>query len=370
MTALILDRAWVLRAGEGRGNVPQHVAAALRVNVFAVVPLTLLLIILSGSQSWRSCVRILLAVAILTNVNFLVLSGLSHLFWRALRCQGLGVYLLLGLMILPVLGTMEALGVGRAFGFANGDVASVGPALMGVSVLLTVLYGMGACRIERFRQSQRRALAQLEKQEELERARRQAEVVALQARIKPHFVFNTLNAIVTLIQEDPGQAEETTLRLARLMRYIMEVGDGTMVSLEREVNVVRAYLEIEKVRMGSHLEYQVEVPDELLPVAVPGMLLQPLVENAIQHGARQRGEGSRIRLRSWAEGDRCWIEITDNGPGFSMHRGTGQSLRLLRDRLDRLYDRRYEFSLERDQQAGKTTASLCLPVTSAGENRA
>jgi sensor histidine kinase YesM len=197
---------------------------------------------------------------------------------------------------------------------------------------------------------------------EAEGARDQAQVVSLQSLIKPHFVFNTLTAITTLIHEDPHRAEEVTLRLARLMRYLLELEDGALMSLDSEFGVVRAYLEIEKVRMGDRLHYEVAAPPELLPIAIPSMVLQPLVENAVVHGIREREGGGHIGVRASADGGYCQVEIIDNGPGFSDEKGIGRSMRLVRDRLGRLYGHDYELRLERDGRDARTVVTLRLPL--------
>ena len=216
-----------------------------------------------------------------------------------------------------------------------------------------MLFGLAFFRVEDLRQAQHSTLARLEASEEIQKdligARNRAQLASLQTLIKPHFVFNSLNAIVALISEDPRKAEETTLRLARLMRYLLDVSDEDLMSLESELGVVEAYLEIEKVRLGQRLSYGIEAPAELSAVPVPGLLLQPLVENAVNHGVRQRPDGGFVRVRVTAEREHCRIEISDNGPGFSTHHGAGRAMRLVRARLDCMYADAYELRVERDE---------------------
>jgi len=348
----------------------RHLAVAARVNLFTVIPLTLLLLLFSSRPSWAVAGRALGLVLIFTNTNFLVLNGFYHRFWERVARPRAWMYALLALLVFPVLGAVAFLaGIVVLALFAPELAYQSGPALMGTSVLVSVLYGLAVFTIEDYRRGQRTAIGELQlahrREEELRRAHKEAEVLALHALMKPHFVFNTLNAITSLIHDDPTKAEDTTLRLARLMRHILEMGDGTMVSLEAEVAVARAYLEIEKVRLGQRLSYEIDVPDEMLLTPVPGLLLQPLVENAVKHGVRQRGDEGCVRLRVWAEGDHGHAEVVDNGPGFSDHKGSGRSMRLVRERLDRIYGRDYELTLAHDDRLGQTIVSLIFPLMPA-----
>jgi LytS/YehU family sensor histidine kinase len=197
------------------------------------------------------------------------------------------------------------------------------------------------------------------REQQILKDRDEAEVLALLALIKPHFIFNTLNAIASLIPEDPPKAEEMTLRLAQLLRSILEVKNGA--SLGSEITIVQAYLEIEKVRYGERLQYRLEVAKELEAVSMPGLILQPLVENAINHGIRQRADGGYVHLSARAVGANCTVRIIDNGPGFSDHQGAGKAMNLLAERLARLYRDRCSLTLQRDEKAGETVVELSFP---------
>lgn len=192
-----------------------------------------------------------------------------------------------------------------------------------------------------------------------------AQMVALQSRLQPHFACNALGAIAELIHDDPRRAEETTLRLVKLLRHVLQNVDTDRVRLADEFAIAQAYLEIERVRLGEHLRFLIELPDELGDLPVPGMLVQPLVENAVRHGVSQRREAGLVRLHARRDGRHCRIEVTDNGPGVSRVRGHGQARHLLRQRLQGLYGHDHEFSLERDHRLGHTTALVRLPWAGA-----
>lgn len=357
---------WALNLAKPRREIWRHLAVAARINLFTVFPLVLLLLLFSDRPTWAGFARTLGVVLVFTNCNFLVLNGFYHRVWQRLSRPRAWMYALLCLAILPGLGAVAFLGGKLLLDlFVPGLLDGRGPALMGTSVLVSVLYGLAVFTIEDYRRRQHTALDELEwsrrREHELRRAQKEAELLALQALMKPHFVFNTLNAITALIHDDPDKAEETTIRLARLMRHILEMGDDTMVSLDAEMTVARAYLEIEKVRLGNRLSYDIDVPETLLLTPVPGLLLQPLVENAVKHGVRQRSDAGYVHVRAWADGDHCQAEVVDNGPGFSQHKGTGRSMRLVRERLDRIYGRDYELTLARDERLGETVVSLRIP---------
>lgn len=157
--------------------------------------------------------------------------------------------------------------------------------------------------------------------------------LALQARMAPHFLYNSLSTLKGQIQEDPGEAMQTADRLAQLFRELMGHTAENTVPLGREVAWVEAYLGLEQARLGDRLQVQVDVPEELEAIPVPPLCLQVLVENAVKHGIAPRKEGGLLTIK--AEGVRggLRLSVTDPGDGTSSQRGTGQALTILRQRL-------------------------------------
>jgi sensor histidine kinase YesM len=148
-----------------------------------------------------------------------------------------------------------------------------------------------------------------------ERAAR-AELQALQARINPHFFFNALNTAAALVEEDPPAAEKLLVRFSDLFRYAFRRGGEERVPLEDELAFIADYLAIEQARFGDRLQYSIEIAPEVRGEPIPPLILQPLVENAVQHGRDpETGEG-RVEVRAWRDGDRrAVIEVRDRGPG-------------------------------------------------------
>jgi two-component system sensor histidine kinase AlgZ len=173
-------------------------------------------------------------------------------------------------------------------------------------------------------------------------ARRQAllaELRVLQSRTNPHFLFNALNAVAALIEEDPAKAERVLERLSSVFRYALDAGRRTSVPLREEIAAVRDYLHVEQARFEDRLVVSIEVDPDVEGVLVPPFLLQPLVENAVCHGVGGKVGPGTVRVGARREGDHLVLEVDDDGPGpgASTHSGSGTAVRDLRDRLTLLY---------------------------------
>ncbi len=168
----------------------------------------------------------------------------------------------------------------------------------------------------------------------------QARLGALKAQLQPHFLFNTLNAIVVLVRQQKGQqAEETLARFSDLLRAVLADMDAQEVTLQRELEYLRLYLSIEQLRFSDRLRVDIDVDPELLDAAVPHMALQPIVENAIRHGIGARASPGVIRIHAkrvaHASGDRLHITVHDDGPGFNPAIGVREGLSGLSGNGDR-----------------------------------
>ena len=135
---------------------------------------------------------------------------------------------------------------------------------------------------------------------EARRVASEARLASLESRVHPHFLFNTLNSIAALIPDDPKGAERMTGRLATLMRSALDTAASPLVSLEQELDLVRAYLEIERVRFGDRLRYTIEAPVELDAIPVPRLSLQTLVENSVKYAVTPRRAGATLAVRARA----------------------------------------------------------------------
>jgi sensor histidine kinase YesM len=152
---------------------------------------------------------------------------------------------------------------------------------------------------------------------ERELAAANAELQALRAQLNPHFLFNTLHSLTQLAREDPIATQDALERFGDLMRYVLNAGRDASadVPLEDELGFVRNYLALEQLRLGNRLRVIEDIDPEALDLAVPPLLLQPLVENAVRHGVAPRRDGGTIRLSAHARDTRLTIEVSDDGNG-------------------------------------------------------
>jgi len=177
----------------------------------------------------------------------------------------------------------------------------------------------------------------------------QSRLQALKTQLQPHFLFNTLHAIVTLIHEDTVSAEDMLLRLSDLLRALLEEYDGEEISLRRELMLLDRYLGIQRKRFGDRLEVQVYVEPDTLDCAVPSLLLQPIVENAIRHGIGRHAGADRIEIESRREDDGVSIVVRNRNSTLEDAgevAGHGIGLGNTRLRLKELYGDRAEVRLD------------------------
>jgi two-component system, LytTR family, sensor kinase len=209
---------------------------------------------------------------------------------------------------------------------------------------------------DRFRERELRAT-------QLEAELAQSQLHRLKMQLQPHFLFNALNAISTLIETDPDAADRMLSQLASLLRESLRADAPHEVSLREELSFLDRYLEIEKTRFADRLRVSFEVDPGALDARVPSLLLQPLVENAIRHGVSRRADGGRVDVRAWRENGSLRLEVKDNGPGLpETANQSGIGLANTRARLERLHGEDYRFELA-NLPGGGALAAVRLPFT-------
>ena len=209
---------------------------------------------------------------------------------------------------------------------------------LSVNAVITLTLGISMSLYDAQRRRLDAVTATLRDRElEHERARKmalEARLASLEARLQPHFMFNTLNAISALIQEDPDEAERTVERLAALLRFSLDATERGLVPLSHELKIVTDYLEIERTRFGDRLAYAIDVRPEVADIEVPPLAVQTLVENSIKHAIAARPAGGRLRIEAVAVGDRVQLSVWDDGAGFTADAiRTGHGVDNLRARL-------------------------------------
>lgn len=174
----------------------------------------------------------------------------------------------------------------------------------------------------------------------------------LQAQIEPHFLFNTLSNVLSLLDTDVKKGQEMLLNLTQYLRLTLDKSRSKTTTIEQELDTVCAYMNIHKVRMGDRLEFSIDVPEDLIKRSLPPMLIQPLVENAIKHGLEPKVAGGRIDISIGRQNGILRIVITDTGEGIAENAGDGVGLTNIRQRLNSLYGEKAKLILKPNDPSG------------------
>jgi two-component system LytT family sensor kinase len=173
----------------------------------------------------------------------------------------------------------------------------------------------------------------------------QAELQTLQSKINPHFLYNSLNSIASLIRVDADKAEDMTLKLSRLFRYSINSPQENMAEVKEEMEIVNTYLAIEKIRFGDRLNFVIHIDDLVKNIKVPRFLIQPLVENALKHGLNDLANNGELKISITGDDENIAICIADNGQPFPAELNIGYGLQSTYDKLSLLYAENYEVQL-------------------------
>jgi signal transduction histidine kinase len=280
-----------------------------------------------------------------------------------------GLHLLIGPAVV-LARTVADLWILRAIGWQSPNATLLDRVLLTFTLrLMTYFAFVGAgYGFEYLRRYHERQLNAARLREELVRA----QLSMLQMQLRPHFLFNTLHAISTLMQRDVRLADRVLVRLADLLRHSLRAHETMVVRLKEEVELLGIYLDIERVRFGPRLTVSIDI-DGAEGAMVPHMILQPLVENAIRHGISPMEGPGRLRIAAHRDGDRVRISVADNGAGISDgdRRGAGGhgvGLANTRSRLQHLYGDDHVFEL-RSRREGGLEVVLDLPYSIDAEGR-
>ncbi|MBU0756011.1 MAG: histidine kinase [Planctomycetes bacterium] len=230
--------------------------------------------------------------------------------------------------------------------------------LMELINYFTLLIAYSCIRYYRgYREREARAV-QLEA--ELAKARLQV----LKMQLNPHFLFNTLHAVSSLVYDEPAVADRMISRLSDLLRVSLEKSNTQMVPLKEELVFLEHYLDIERIRFKDRLSVVMEIEPEALTASTPSLILQPLVENAVKHGFERSADQGRIIVRGRRDRGKLVLEVCDNGKGLKEGEGkafTGVGLENTRARLLHLYGGEADLSFESPNEAGGFTVTLTMP---------
>ncbi|MDX2267976.1 MAG: histidine kinase [Bryobacter sp.] len=222
---------------------------------------------------------------------------------------------------------------------------------LSANVFFTLIIGIVSIVTEQARRKLEATTLELRTREyEREKALKaaaEAKLQNLESRIHPHFLFNTLNSIASLVRQDPALAERLIENLSGLLRYSLD-RHGHRVRLADEVQITEDYLQIEKARFGDRLRYEMAIPEELFAVEVPALGLQTLVENSVKYAVGASRQGAWIRVTARRTTDGLLLEVRDDGPGFNLDSlPAGHGLDTLRQRLVALFGPAASLSTEK-----------------------
>jgi signal transduction histidine kinase len=307
----------------------QSVGSFRNVQLIVLVANTLLAVFFAVVQE-KPFPRSLVYTQVIGNLMFWLnwglhrLQGLTTISWRT---SALAI-LLGGLLGLPAARLCELGKFDRRFL----DVGVLFPAFVGalVSGGIVVYYFHARATVAEGRARLRDELLQ---RAEHERQLTQTELKLLQAQIEPHFLFNTLSNVLQLVDADPPAAKRMLWNLTSYLRASLHRTRAGATTLGEELDLVRAYLEIQAERMGARLAWRIDCPAELRDLPLPPLLLQPLVENAVRHGLEPSRGGGEVRVRAGREGETLVLEVQDTGVGIGIGSGSGVGLANVRARV-------------------------------------
>ncbi|MGF1729163.1 sensor histidine kinase [Photobacterium kasasachensis] len=268
--------------------------------------------------------------------------------------------------VLTVLSAM-VLGTANAFYWLSGPDTYQSLAEMKPVIMLALLFTL-IC-FYYFYSYEQKLLAQHEveqvrrKQSEQEKALVLSQLRQLQSQIEPHFLFNTLANAIALIDQDTAKAKLMLVRLTDLLHTNLHRTRADVTTLEEEIGLISAYLDIQQIRLGDRLSYQIISNDVSLTLPIPPFLIQPLVENAVYYGIEPKGEGGAIELHIEEYKHELVVQVKDNGKGIQptmSSGGNGVSLENIRGRLASLFDNKASLTIKEPLEGG-VTATIRLP---------
>ena len=224
-------------------------------------------------------------------------------------------------------------------GYKWSSLLSTVPTSVGMYVIF--LAGtLAVLALKRAAEREREAAALVLRTSRLEKQLVEAQLGVLRAQLHPHFLFNALHAISTLVDWRPREARRMIVRLSELLRLAFTLSEEREVSLSQELDWLEHYLELQQIRFGDRLSIEVRVAPDAMAARVPPLILQPLVENSLKHGIERHSQGGKIGIVAERDGRWLRLRVTDDGPGpvlQSSASGTGVGLRNTRERLCALY---------------------------------
>ena len=208
----------------------------------------------------------------------------------------------------------------------------------------------------------RNNLKEIKARARLENSFKEAQFRALKAQLNPHFLFNTLNLLLSEIQPNPKKAETIVEEFSQLLRGILKASSERLLTFRQELELLDHYLRLQKMRFEDRFEYQLDISENCMDLQVPSLLLQPFVENSLQHGFASRKKTGKLIIEAKRNESLFLISIQDNGKGFNQSRvKEGYGTTIVKDTLELLYGDQHTLIIQSIPEKG-TTISIALPI--------
>jgi sensor histidine kinase YesM len=320
----------------------------LKIGVIVAAVLIIFYFISAGKVSWRYVgITFMFSVAISTSIS----SFMQLVENYRLKYKPKNYYLIWGLYYLAALVGMTIASEICLF-ILNYFILKADYTLFSdpKQLLINLVISLVVTTIVGVYQSQRSNLELRLKQKEvdiikLNQMKTQAELQTLQSRINPHFLYNSLNSIASLIHIDADKAEDMTLKLSKLFRYSINTQNEYVTAVKDEIEIVKTYLDIERVRFGNRINFVFDVDDDILDNQMPRFILQPLVENALKHGLNDMVNGGALQVKISKTDKELNLVVADNGKSFPVELNAGYGLQSTYDKLQLLYPDAYSLQI-------------------------
>ncbi|MCK5348504.1 MAG: histidine kinase [Desulfobacula sp.] len=211
------------------------------------------------------------------------------------------------------------------------------PQMFIIAVILGFMISFGFVIYEKYTAFKLSATNEKLKRLNLEKEKLNADLKLLQAQVEPHFLFNTLSNILSLIDHEPKRGKKMLENLTQYLRTSLIQSRKPSNRLADEINMIKTYLDIFKIRMGDRLSYKIDIPHDILNIQIPPMIIQPLVENAVTHGLEPKIDGGRVMIKAFQKINRLTIEVADTGMGIQEKSASGVGTGNIKKRLKALY---------------------------------
>ncbi len=334
-------------AESARLHVGKTMGYTVLINTFIAVFLTL--IGFGNGQFWSiflfsQCIGLSISVGTLIVAHFFITSNLSG------QVPAYFGAILIGSMSGTLLGSLLT-GISPLYFFQEYKI-------LGQVLVIGLVFGsiIAYFFITRERLAETKAQLQEERIKRItgEKAAIKADLKRLQAQVEPHFLFNTLSTILSLIDTNPATGKTMLENLTGYLRTSLDRSRKKDSTIGQEMTMIRSYMEIFKLRMGDRFRYRFDIADEARSLPFPPMLIQPLVENALQHGIEPKVDGGQIRIRVSTSEKTIRVVVSDTGIGMPTSAGVGVGLTNIKDRLIALYGDHGKLTLEENHPTGLT----------------